>query len=143
MIDDDFESVFRRLLESLRGSLGAFPEGTTSFSYVTGSVFSDTDTEGRILSDSEPDIERIDLEDEVLFIANIGYNDPSEYSIKVEAKTLRIIHEIDGKERRVDLDFDVEINHSHASLRNGVLEISLKIEKKGNSGNREGYLTID
>ncbi len=143
LIDDDFESVFRRMLESLRGSLEAFPEGTASFSYVTGSVFNDADSEGRILSDTEPDIEQIDLEDEVLFIVNIGYNDANEYSVKVEAKTLKIIHEIDGKERRVDLGFDVDINHSHASLRNGVMEISLKIAKKGNSGNREGYLMLD
>jgi len=143
LIDDDFESVFRRMLESLRGSLGAFPEGTTSFNYVTGSILDDTDNEGRILSDTEPDIERIDLEDEVLFIVNIGCNDANEYSVKVEAKTLKIIHEIDGKERRVDLDFDVDINHSHASLRNGVVEISLKIAEKGKSGNREGYSTID
>jgi HSP20 family molecular chaperone IbpA len=143
LIDDDFESVFRRLFESLRGSLGALPEGTTSFSYVAGSLFNDTDNEGRILSDTEPDIERIDLEDEVLFIVDIGYNDANEYSVKVEAKTLKIIHEIDGKEKLVDLDFDIDIDHSHASLRNGIVEISLKIAKKGNPGNREGYLTID
>jgi len=143
LIDDDFESVFRRLLESLRGSLGAFPEGTRSFGYVTGSMFDDADEEGSIPSDAEPDIERIDLEDEVLFIVNIGHSDADEYSVKVEGKTLRIIHEIDGKEKRVDLDFDVDITHSHASLRNGVLEITLKIAERSGSDNREGYLMIN
>lgn len=140
MIDDDFESVFRRVFESLKGSLGEFPDGAISFSFFAGSSFDNLEDEGSIPSAEDVDFERIDLEDYVLFLINIGSASEEDYAIKVEKRSLKIIHNIDGKEIQADLDFDVDIENSRVSSRNGVMEISLKIAKRGNSGKSEGYL---
>lgn len=140
MIDDDFESVFRRVFESLMGSLGALPEGSTSYSYFTGSMMNENDNEFQ--KEKEPDVERFDLDDEVLFVAILGHED-SEPSVKVDARRMTIVFNTDGKDINIDLDFDVDIQHSSVSTRNGVMEISLKIAAKGSSGAREGYLKVN
>lgn len=137
MIDDDFESVFRRVFESLMGSLGALPEGSTSYSYFTGSMINENENE--LQQEKEPVVERFDLDDEVLFVVNIGHED-GEHSVKVDARTMTIAF---NKNITIDLDFDVNIEDSSVSTRNGVMEISLKIAKKGSSGAREGYLRVN
>ena len=140
MIDDDFESVFRKVFESLMGSLGTFPEGSTSFSYFTGSSINENDNEFE--QEKEPDFERIDLEDEVLFLVKTGYEDTG-YSVKIDARTMLITFDGTRKSIKIDLDFDVDIENSSVSSRNGIMEISLKIASKGKSGAREGYLRIN
>lgn len=140
MIDDDFESVFRRVFESLLGSLGTLPEGSTSYSYFTGSMMDEDDNEFN--QEKEPDVERIDLDDEVLFLVSIGYED-SEFSVKISARTMIISFDVVDKNIKVDLDFDVDIDNSSVSSRNGIMEISLKIAAKNNSGAREGYLRMN
>ncbi|MDH4213696.1 MAG: hypothetical protein OEV85_07215 [Candidatus Thorarchaeota archaeon] len=140
MIDDDFESVFRRVFESLLGSLGTLPEGSTSYSYFTGSMMDEDDNEFN--QEKEPDFERIDLEDEVLFLVKTGYEDTS-HSVKIDARTMTITFDGTRKSIKIDLDFDVDIEKSSVSSRNGVMEISLKMASKGNSGAKEGYLRIN
>ncbi len=122
------------------GSLGALPEGSTSYSYFTGSMLNENDNDFK--QEKEPDVERIDLEDEVLFLVNIGYDD-SNYSVKVNARSLTIVFDADEKNIEIGLDFDVDIENSSVSTRNGIMEISLKIASKGSSGEREGYLRIN
>jgi len=122
------------------GSLGAIPEGSTSYSYFTGSMISENDNDFQ--QEKEPDIERFDLDDGVLFVVNIGHED-SGYSVKVDAHTMTIASNADSKNITVDLDFDVDIEHSSVSTRNGVMEISLKIATKDSSGAREGYLRVN
>jgi HSP20 family molecular chaperone IbpA len=142
MIDDDFESVIRRMFESIIGSLNTFPEGSTSFSYFTDSTVNEPDSGFELSDEKEPATERIDLEDQVLFIVNIGFTD-SAYSVRVDGKTLIITYGQESKETRIVLDFDVDIEKSKVSSRNGVLEISLLKARKTDSGLRNGYLKIE
>lgn len=122
------------------GSLGALPEGSTSYSYFTGSMINENDNQFQ--KEKELDVERFDLDDEVLFVVNLRHED-SEYSVKVHARRMTIASSTDGKDINIDLDFDVDIEHSSVSTRNGVMEISLKIAAKGSLGAREGYLKVN
>jgi hypothetical protein len=130
------------MFESLIGSLGAFPEGSTSFSYFTDSRFSDPENDSELPEEKEPEIERIDLDGEVLFLVNIGYED-HDFSVKVDTRTMTITYGVEKKIIKVNLDFDADIEHSSVSSRNGVMEISLKIGTKMNSKVRNGYLRIN
>jgi hypothetical protein len=139
LIDDDFESVFRRIFESLISSMGSFPEGSTTYSYNTGSMYNDFENDDALQEKKDSDVERIDLEDEVLFLVNIGYED-REPSVRVDVGSMTITPGTLNQPIKVDLDFEVDVANSYMSSRNGVLEISLKVAEKGSSGAREGFL---
>jgi HSP20 family molecular chaperone IbpA len=142
MIDDDFESVVRRMFESIMGSLGAFPEGSESFSYFSGSTVNEPRNELDLSGKRELEIEQIDLEDQMLILVDIGYTD-GEYSVRVDNKDLIITYGLENKETHVSLNFNVELEKSKASSRNGVMEITLMKAKKAGSGLRSGYLKIE
>jgi HSP20 family molecular chaperone IbpA len=62
--------------------------------------------------------------------------------VKVEGRTLKVFNQVDGNETIFDLDFDVDIEDSRTSWRNGILEIELK-KANDQEGPSEGYLKID
>jgi HSP20 family molecular chaperone IbpA len=142
MIDDDFESVVRRMFESIFGSIGTFQEGSGFFNYFSDSAVKESDRLSELTDEKELDMERIDLEDQVLFLVTMDFDD-SESSARVAENTLIVAYGPENKEIRADLDFDVDIEKSHVSKRNGVVEISLKKAKKDGSGLKNGYLKID
>jgi HSP20 family molecular chaperone IbpA len=142
MIDDDFESVVRRMFESIMGSLGAFPEGSESFGYFSGSTVNEPGNEFDLSGERELEIEQIDLEDQVLILVDIGYID-GEYSVRVDNKNLIITYGVEKKETRVSLDFNVDLVKSKVSSRNGVMEITLMKAKKADSSLRNGYLKTE
>jgi HSP20 family molecular chaperone IbpA len=129
------------MFESLIGSIGAIPEGSTSFSYFTDSLYNGPENDNELLQENEPELERIDLDDEILFLVNIDYED-HEFSVKVDARTMTITRGMARKVIKVDLDFDVDIKNSSVSSRNGIMEITLKKGTKESSRMREGYLKI-
>ena len=141
MIDDEFETVFRKLFESLMNSMGQMTDGETTIRYWTSSnpggqgMFDNPETE------SEIEAEVIDLEDKVLFLIEVGPEDEI-IDVKVEGKTLCVFNQIDGNETTFDLDFDVDIENSRTSCRNGILEIELK-KATDEDGPTEGYLKIE
>jgi HSP20 family molecular chaperone IbpA len=122
--------------------MGSLPEGSTSYSYHAGSMYSDPENDNELRREKEADIERIDLDDEALFLVNIGYEE-SEPSVRIDPGIMTITFGIEHQTIKADLDFDVDIDNSNVSSRNGVLEISLRIAKKSSSGAREGYLRIN
>ena len=142
MIDDEFESVFRKLFESLLNSMGQIPEGTTTVQYWTNSKFGGQGMANNIEEVSkEIQAEVIDLEDRVLFLVEIGSEDDL-IDVKVEGRTLKVFDQVEGNETDFELDFDVDIENSRTSCRNGILEIELK-KTDDTDGHNEGYLEID
>ena len=141
MIDDDFESVFRRMFEHLMKSMGPISDGEGTISYWSGSTFGTPEVGGMSPPGDEAHAEVIDLEDKVLFLVEME-NDGTLVDVKVEERTLRINDQIDGNEIAFDLDFDADIDNSRVSFRNGILEIELK-KNISNEGPTEGYLRMD
>ena len=143
MIDDEFESVFKRLFESLMNSMGPMPEGETTIRYWTNSRMNNPGLVSIPGTEvvNEPEAEIIDLDDRVLFLIEVGFEDEL-IDVKVEDRTLKIFNQVEGKETEFDLDFDVDIEESRTSCRNGILEIELKKIEDVEYPN-EGYLRND
>lgn len=142
MIDDEFETVFRRMIEHLMGAIGQFHDGNTTIRYWTSSNFDlPNEVEDAPIED-ESDAEIIDLDEKVLVIANLG-NTGFVPSVRVEGKKLIVENEIDDKDMILDLDFYVDVNNSHASYKNGVLEVELKKAEDGSDVVSEGYLNYE
>ncbi len=140
MIDDEFETVFRRLFESLMNSMGSIQDGETTVQYWSNSRF------GPGMANI-PEVNKgiqaevIDLEDRVLFLVEVG-NENELIDVKVEGRTLKVFDQVEGNETVFDLDFDVDIENSRTSCRNGIFEIELK-KTDDTDGQNEGYLKID
>ncbi|MHA1137360.1 MAG: hypothetical protein ACTSSE_12825 [Candidatus Thorarchaeota archaeon] len=141
MIDDEFETVFRRLFESLMNSMGQMIDGETTARYWTRSGLGGPGMTDIPETDYEMQAEVIDLEDRVLLLFEVGSEDEI-IDVKVEGRTLSVFNQVDGNETIFDLDFDVDIEDSRTSYRNGILEIELK-KAEDQDGPREGYLKID
>ena len=141
MIDDEFETVFRRLFESLMNSMGQMTDGETAVRYWTSSGLGGPGMTDIPKTENKIQAEVIDLEDRVLFLVEIGPEDEI-IDVKVEGRSLCVFNQVDGDETIFDLDFDVDIEDSRTSYRNGMLEIELK-KAEDQDGPREGYLKID
>jgi len=140
MIDDDFETVFRRLFESLMNSMGSIQDGETTVQYWSNSRFGPGMASiPEVNEDMQAEV--IDLDDRVLFLVEVGHEDEL-IDVKVEGRTLNIFDQVEGNETIFDLDFDVDIENSRTSCRNGILEIELK-KAEDADGQNEGYLKID
>lgn len=140
MIDDEFETVFRRLFESLMNSMGSIQAGETTVQYWSNSKFGPGMAN---IPEVNEDIqaEVIDLDDRVLFLVEIEHEDAL-IDVKIEGRTLKVFDQVEGNETVFDLDFDVDIEKSRTSCRNGILEIELK-KTDDTDGQNEGYLKID
>lgn len=141
MIDDDFESVFRRMFEHLMKSMESISDGERTFSYWTSSPFDNSNNGDISPPSTEPEAEVIDLEDRILFLVEME-NDSTLVDVKVEDRILTIVDQTEGSEITFDLDFDVDIDNSRVSLRNGILEIELK-KAIGDVDFKDGYLKIE
>jgi len=143
LIDDEFESVFRKILENLMGAMGGMSDGNTTVRYWTNSNFGfPTPIEETPGNDEQPDAEIIELDDKVLVILaheSAGFVP----SVRIEGKRLIVTNEIEDKENILDLDFFVDVNNSKASYRNGILEIELKRANDGSEVVTDGNITFE
>ena len=81
MIDDDFESVFRKMIEQVREAFESMPEGSGSYRSWSGS-FVNEPLEKNIERKNEPFVEKIDLGDSVLFIIEGQFDTANEPEVK-------------------------------------------------------------
>lgn len=140
MIDDEFETVFRRLFESLMNSMGSIQDGETTVQYWSNSRLGPGMASiPEVNEDMQAEV--IDLDDRVLFLVEVGHEDDL-IDVKVEGRVLKVFNQVEGHETVFDLDFDVDIENSRTSCRNGILEIELK-KTNDTDGQNEGYLKID
>ncbi|MFW9807851.1 MAG: hypothetical protein ACFFE6_00595 [Candidatus Thorarchaeota archaeon] len=139
MIDDDFESVFRKMMEQFMEAFGGMPEGNFSIRSWNGSIVDGPlDTQIAPKND-EPLVEKIDLGDSVLFLIQGSFE--SEPKVKVDGTNLTI--ETGSGTQNVELDagFPVDLEKSNVSHRNGVIEITaIKAE---NPEENRGFLKIE
>lgn len=142
MIDDDFESVFRKMLEQFMEAFGGMPEGSMRIRSWNGSMVNEPlDTQIEPMDD-EPLIEKIDLGDSVLILVE-WQNDSETLTVKVSGSIVTIQLGPERKEISVDVEFYVDQEKSNVSHRNGVLEISIvKADVEDTSGS-SGFLKIE
>ena len=142
MIDDDFESVFRRMIEQFMEAFGGIPEGNMTIRSWNGSMVNeplDSQVEPKV---NEPQVEKIDLGDSTLILIE-GPNDSLNPSVKVTGSSIVVQIDPESKEIKIDVGFQIDLEKSNVSHRNGVIEISVvKIESEGSSGN-DGFLKIE
>jgi hypothetical protein len=139
MIDDDFESVFRRMIEQFMEAFGDMPEGSFSIRSWNGSTVNGP-LETEIGSKkNEPEVEKIDLGERFLFL--IQGNFESEPTVKVDGSRITVQIEDEREDLILETDFPIDLEKSNVSYRNGVIEITaVKTDDKNLS---EGYLRIE
>ena len=120
--------------------MGQMPGGETTIRYWTSSGLTDPGMSSIPETEevNRPQAEIIDLDDKVLYLVEVGPEDEL-IDVKVENRTLKIFDQVEGNVMEFDLDFDVDIEQSHSSCRNGILEIELKKAESVEESN-EGYL---
>lgn len=140
MIDDDFESVFRKMIENFMGSMG-FPDGEVEVR-TWSSTFPRTGTDMDVTPQQvDPEIEEIDLGDDYMILVETkGQATPS---VSIEGREARIDFESDIGPIRIPLSFDVDIPSSTASYQNGILEIVLRKAAEDYSGESEGVVQVE
>ncbi|MFW9788703.1 MAG: hypothetical protein ACFFE2_06635 [Candidatus Thorarchaeota archaeon] len=140
MIDDDFESVFRKMIEQFMeafGGEGNFTIRSWNDSLVNGPL------ETRVTPKSdEPLVEKIDLGNSVLIV--VEWQDEIEVpAVKVSGSSIKVQYGTEAKELIIEVGFKIDLSKSNVSHRNGVTEITaVKIESE-NSGSSDGYLKIE
>ncbi|MFX1484637.1 MAG: hypothetical protein ACFFCP_15775 [Promethearchaeota archaeon] len=140
MIDDDFETVFRKMMESFMETFGAFPDGKGTIRSWTGSFDLETPLDTDVSSESgEPIVEKIDLGDSILFLIQGHFDSDPEVRVNGQKITVKLAPET--QDIALETGIPVDLKRSSVSNRNGVLEINaVKAENKEVS---EGYLKIE
>ena len=139
MIDDDFESVFRKMMEQFRDAFGSLPEGSGTYRTFSGSFTNEPLDQNVEQRNDDPQVEKIDLGDSVLFLIQ-GYFD-SEPEVKVEGEKITVTLGQGNPNIAIKPGFPVDLEKSNASYRNGVIEINaVKAESHQES---DGYLKIE
>ena len=142
MIDDDFESVFRRMIEQFMEAFGGIPEGNMTLRSWNGSIVNEPlDRKVEHKSD-EPLVEKIDLGDSVLILIE-GQNTFENPSVKVSGSTIVVQVGPESKEIPVELGFPIDLEKSNVSHRNGVIEISVVKRDSEDTTRNDGFLKIE
>ena len=142
MIDDDFETVFRKMIEQFMEAFGGMPEGRMTFRSWNGSMVNEPlDSQvGPMMN--EPIVEMIDLGESVLILIEDS-NDSENPSVKATGSTIVVQRGTDRKDMNVDVGFQIELEKSNVSHRNGVIEISAVKTESEDTGGNDGFLKIE
>ena len=142
MIDDDFETVFRKMIEQFMEAFGGMPEGSMTIRSWDGSIVNEP-LEQRIEPNrDEPVVEKIDLEDSVLILIEVP-NDTEDPSVKVVGTNVVVQLGPERKELAVDAGFQIDLEKSNVSHRNGVIEITAVKAESEDSHGSDGFLKIE
>jgi hypothetical protein len=142
MIDDDFETVFRKMIEQFMEAFGGMPEGSMNIRSWNGSVVNgplDTQIEPK---NDEPLVEKIDLGDSVLILIE-WQNEKENPTVKVAGSSIDVQLGPEGKEITVNVGFQIDLEKSNVSHRNGVIEISAVKAESEDVSNSDGFLKIE
>jgi len=140
MIDDDFESVVRRMIEQFMETFDTFPEGNVTIRSWTGSFANEPLASEIEPKSDEPIIEKIDLGDSVIFLIQGHFDNSVEPVVKVDGENLRIKLGFETQDITLQPGFPIDLEKSDISFRNGVLEIvAIRAENHDES---DGYLKI-
>jgi len=142
MIDDDFESVFRKMIEQFMEAFGGMPEGNMTIRSWNGSIVNEP-IETQIETESDqPLVEKIDLGDSVLILIE-WQNNYETPTVRVSGSTVIIQLGPESEEINIDVGFHVDQDKSNVSHRNGVLEISVAKTDGEDTDSNDGFLKIE
>lgn len=124
MIDDEFEQMFRQLIEQFFGrSFGIGGNNSFQMRMSTSPDMNVPRFENEELRDKKAEIEKIEFEDRlVVIVDNFAFNHPP--AIYTDGMTL-IVKSIDEREITIELPYAIDVEQSNMSFRNGVVEIVL------------------
>ncbi len=143
MIDDDeFQKIFRRMIEQFFGTFGMQPGG--SGVDKMWDIPSDENDDYQVdMTNVDPRVERIDLEDSVILVMDECLM-KEELQVSVRGKVATISYSPAALFQQFETPFIIDAERSIVSCRNGVAEIRLeKDEGKRDSDNIERILTIE
>ncbi len=142
MIDDDFESVFRKMIEQFMDAFGSMSEGSVRIKSWNGSNVNDLYETQIDPQNDEPVVEKIDFDDSTLILVE-ERNETEVPQIKISGSRITLRYDQKGHEFDVEVGFHIDLEKSKATQRNGVLEITaVKSNDDGVSAN-DGYLRIE
>lgn len=132
MIDDEFEKMFRQMIERFFGSSVGLGDGifqirvhASNEQYGEPNQVRPTVKKPVGRQEGKASVEKIDLGESMIVVVE-GFAHNTAPSILVKGKKMRILsEEEDGKEMTVDLPFEVDLERSTASFRNGIVEVEL------------------
>ncbi|UCE09527.1 MAG: hypothetical protein JSW61_11225 [Candidatus Thorarchaeota archaeon] len=125
MIDDDFDKIFRQMIERLFGGpIDRDGDGTLRFRFgpiPQGIQQNEVEFED---GPARPTVEKIELGDGLLVIVRNmpGSDSPG---VKIEENRLIIEATEEEKELSIEVPFKVDVEGSSYSFRNGVIEVDL------------------
>jgi HSP20 family molecular chaperone IbpA len=142
MIDDDFESVFRKMIEHFMGSFGGIPEGNMTLRSWNGSSVNEPLDRNIESKSDEPVVEKIDLGESVLILID-GQNDTENPSVEVSGSTIVVQLGPARKEINIEVGFQIDLEKSNVSHRNGVIEITVAKNDSEDTASNDGFLEIE
>jgi hypothetical protein len=142
MIDDDFESVFRKMIEHFMETFGEMPEGNMNVRVWNDSIVNEPIDAQIEHDDDSPIVEKIDLEEGALILIE-WRDDVNSPSVRVSDSTIFAQASPDKKEISVDVGFLIDTDRSKVSHRNGITEISVAKTDRVVKGKTDGFLNIE
>jgi hypothetical protein len=142
MIDDDFESVFRKMIEHFMETFGEMPEGNMDFRVWNGSIVNEPIDAQIEHNDDSPLVEKIDLEEGALILID-WRDDVDSPSVRISGSTVFAQASPEKKEISVDVGFLIDIDRSKVSHRNGITEISVAKTDRLVKGKTDGFLNVE
>ena len=141
MIDDDIESVVRKMIEQFTETFGTFPEGNVTIRSWTGSFVNEPlESEIKPKGD-EPIVEKIDLGDSVIFLIQGHFDTSVEPVVKVDGENITVKLDNETQSMNLEPGFLIDLEKSNISNRNGVIEIV--VFRAENQEESRGYLKLD
>jgi len=140
--DDDFESVFRKMMEHLMGPAQLIPQRGFFLNPFEPGEREEPEREGYQEPSIDVSVEEIDLGDDYMILVDsrgLGMIP----TVEVRNRTVRIVFGEDMDDISIDLGFHVDIDESAASYRNGVLEITLHKAVDGPDDTIVRYIDVE
>ena len=143
MIDDDeFQKIFRRMIEQFFGTFGMQPGGS-GVDKIWDTPSDEMDSFQMDTSDDSPRVERIDLEDLVILVLDECMM-KEELQVSVRGRVATLSYSPMNLFQQYETPFNIDANRSRVSCRNGVAEIRLEKESSNaESDNIERILEIE
>lgn len=142
MIDDDFESVFRKMIEHFMEAFGEMPEGNMNVRVWNGSIVNEPIDAQVEHNDDTPLVEKIDLEEGALILIE-WRDDIDSPSVRISGSKVFAQAVPDKKEITVDVGFLIDIDGSKVSHRNGITEISVAKADPLVKSKTDGFLNVE
>jgi HSP20 family molecular chaperone IbpA len=123
MIDDEFEKIFRRMVEQFFGTFGT-PSGGSGIDHIWDE-HSDENAITLDVPNEGPRVERIDLEESVILIMDQCLM-KEELQVSVRGNVATLSYSPSNLFQQFETPFVIDAERSMVSCRNGIAEIRLE-----------------